>query len=153
MRRLDTQRRRRGHDFLPPKALLKRIPALGATAKQDAADTVIWLHYFGVAGDWWITELDADEGYAFGYVRLANMPEFAEWGGVDLAELEALTVSLPVSVHVGYKVKADGSGEVVESVLKPAQPLTVVAVERDRHWTPVKFRDATIIPPEWFKSA
>ena len=36
------------------------------------------LHYFGPAADWWITELDADEGYAFGYVRLSACPEFAE---------------------------------------------------------------------------
>jgi DUF2958 family protein len=99
-RPLNTQRRRRGHDFLPPKALLKRIPQLDATADQEPADTMIWLHYFGPAGDWWITELDADEGYAFGYVRLSAMPDCAEWGSIDLAELEALTVTVPVSIRV-----------------------------------------------------
>ena len=125
MSRLNTQRRLRGHNFLPPTSLLKRIPALDATAEQEPADTIIWLDYFGVAGDWWITELDAAEGYAFGYVRLSACPEFAEWGSIDLAELEQLTVSLPVSVHT-----ADG--------LRRGRPLTVVGVERDRHWTPVR---------------
>ena len=79
MSRLNSLRLRRGHDFLPPKSLLKRIPALDATAEQGPADTIVWLHYFGVAGDWWITELDAEEGLAFGYVPLEPCPEFAAW--------------------------------------------------------------------------
>ena len=74
MSRLNSLRLRRGHDFLPPKSLLKRIPALDATAEQGPADTIVGLHYFGVAGDWWITELDAEEGLAFGYVPLERLP-------------------------------------------------------------------------------
>jgi DUF2958 family protein len=128
---LTSQRRLRGHDFLPPKTLLERIPKLDATAEQDPAEIIIWLHYFGPAGDWWISEIDPAEGLAFGYVRLAACPEFAEWGSIGLAELEALTVTVPLA----------------------GRALTVVAVERDRHWKPVKFRDATIVPPEWFAAA
>ena len=121
MSRLNSLRLRRGHDFLLPKSLLMRIPALDATAEQGPADTIVWLHYFGVAGDWWITELDAEEGLAFGYVPLSACPEFAEWGSIGLAELEQLTVSLPVIVYDG-------------EMRSPGRRLTAVAVARDRHW-------------------
>ena len=72
---------------------------------------------FGVAGDWWITKLDAEEGLAFGYVPfLSAYPEFAEWGGIGLAELEQLTVSSSRSSSTTVEMRsprppADGGRE------------------------------------------
>jgi len=38
---------------------------------------------------WFISELDyAQGGVAFGYARLYSMPQFAEWGGINRAELQ-----------------------------------------------------------------
>lgn len=108
----ETQRRRRGHAFLPPKDVLRRIPAIYATENTPAADKTVWVHYFAASGDWYLTELDQETGEAYGYVKLAAYPEGAEWGYFDLGELEQ------VSVFNG-----------------------LVIVERDMHWTPVKFSE------------
>ena len=38
---------------------------------------------------WFIAELDYAQGcVAFGYARLYNMPQFAEWGAINRAELQ-----------------------------------------------------------------
>ena len=38
---------------------------------------------------WFIAELDyAQGGVAFGYAQLYNMPQFAEWGAINRAELQ-----------------------------------------------------------------
>jgi hypothetical protein len=84
----ETQRKRRGHNFLPPQAILKKIPALYATdGIIEPEDKMIYLKYFSAAGDWWIAELDPDSGMAFGY---AHMADCAEWGEIYLPELEEL---------------------------------------------------------------
>lgn len=106
----ETQRKRRGHNFLPPKSV--KVPALMSTDGIPFAEKSIPLHYFSAAGDWWIAEADFDSGEAFGYVKLAAYPDGAEWGYIDLNELERL------NVHHG-----------------------LVIVERDMHWTQVKFGD------------
>jgi hypothetical protein len=107
----ETQRRRRGHAFMPPKTIMDKLPRLYTTDSIPAEDKIIPLHYFAASGDWWIAEL-GDNGEAFGYVKLAAFPEGAEWGYIDLNELEQVNV-------------AHG----------------LVIVERDMHWTPVKFSD------------
>ena len=86
----ETQRKRRGHAFLPPADI--EIPPLGATDETKAANKLIPLHYFSAGGDWWVAELDREAGEAFGYVKLTAYPEGAEWGYFDLAELEQLNV-------------------------------------------------------------
>jgi hypothetical protein len=104
----ETQRKRRGHAFLPPENILAKIPRLYGAEKDD--DPVVWLHYFCASGDWWVTEVDQRNWEAFGYAKLAAFPGGAEWGYIDLEELEEL------NVHHG-----------------------LVIVERDCYWTPVKF--------------
>lgn len=107
---VETQRKRRGHNFLPPKSV--KVPALYTNDDVPAEDQVVVLHYFAATGDWWLTEMGVSETNGrltgFGYVRLSAFPEGAEWGYVDLGELEA------VNAHHG-----------------------LVIVERDCHWTPV----------------
>jgi hypothetical protein len=111
----ETQRTRRGHDFLPPAAELAEVPGLYETDGIPAEAKLIPLHYFAASGDWWIAEIGTDDGQllAFGYAKLAVYPD-GEWGYVDLAELEE------VNVHHG-----------------------LVVVERDLHWQPRKFADIT----------
>jgi Protein of unknown function (DUF2958) len=87
---------------------LPAIPPLYGTEKQMNAAKVIYLHYFVAGCDWWITELDPDEMLAFGYACLGD-PIMAEWGYVDLKEVE------PIVIHIGQL------------------PLVV---ERDLNWVP-----------------
>jgi hypothetical protein len=108
----ETQRQRRGHDFLPLSAL-EGVPELYATEDIEAQDKIVALHFFSASGDWWITEVcqsGEDAGLAFGYVRFASFPDGAEWGYTWLPELEE------VNVHGG-----------------------LVIVERDCYWSPVTF--------------
>lgn len=103
----ETQRQRRGHDFFPPATeVAAAIPELYATEKNGPLKGQwVWLHYFVGSCDWWLTELDLTGWLGFGYACLGDS-QCAEWGYVDLTELEAL------QVH-GWLV-----------------------VERDLHWTP-----------------
>src|SRR5690606_504709 len=52
----ETQRQRRGHDFYPTGQRANKIPRLGATRQQEAADIVLHEHYFVGGKDWWIAE-------------------------------------------------------------------------------------------------
>lgn len=82
----ETKRLRRGHDFYP-----KDIASWPKTYATDGIDTPVkevLAHYFSAGSDRYIVESDAD-GYAFGYTILANYPEGAEWGYIELTELEA----------------------------------------------------------------
>lgn len=106
----ETQRKRRGHSWFPPKTI--KVPALYETEGTPLDDKSIPLHYFSAACDWYIAEANFDSGEAFGYVRLAAFPEGAEWGYIDLNELETLNLM---------------GG--------------LVIVERDMYWTPTKFSD------------
>jgi hypothetical protein len=108
----DTQRARRGHDFYPPDHQAAAIPALYGTEDTPTGDKVLHLHYFAAACDWWIAEYDPATGAAFGYASLGD-PQNAEWGYLDLPELEQ------VSVRSGLLI-----------------------VERDLHWTPTRAADA-----------
>ena len=86
----ETQRKRRGHNFLPPKSV--KVPGLYETDSIKAEDKIIPLKYFSAAGDWYIAEADFETGEAFGYVILGGMPEGQEWGYIDLHELEELNL-------------------------------------------------------------
>lgn len=110
----ETQRKRRGHAFMPPKAVLGKIPPLYGTEDVAIVDKIVWVHYFCAAGDWYLAELsEEDHDFAFGYIKLASDPQGAEWGYFALSELEQ------VNAHGG-----------------------LVIVERDLHWEPRKFSEA-----------
>lgn len=113
----ETRRERRGHDFYPPAEQIAVIPIVdrARAVEEPLAERVMQLHYFGPVGDWWLTALDRgpdpEDWLGYGYVRLAGLEQFAEWGDVSLPELEAL--------HI------------------PRRPLLIV--ERDLWWTPRPF--------------
>jgi hypothetical protein len=115
---LDTQRTRRGNDFLPPEDILSQIPPLYGTENTPPEDKTIFIHYFGPSSDHYIVELSQreEDGHriAFGYAVLAAHPDGAEWGYTDLTELEAVLGRSPQGL-----------------------PLLV---ERDCWWTPKPFR-------------
>jgi len=112
--RVDTQRERRGHDFLSDADTLGKIPVLYGTEDTPAEDKIIWLHYFSAASDHYVAEVGWDEDagawLAFGYAIFTGFPEGAEWGYLSLNELEE------VNAHGG-----------------------LVIVERDLHWEPRPF--------------
>lgn len=111
----ETNRLLRGHRFFPPSDLAATVPALHAT--DGAGDErIVYLHYFVGACDWWLVELDPAENVAFGYVCLGD-PQCAEWGYVNLAELEATVVQ------------------------RSGLPLLV---ERDLYWTPTAVQDVAL---------
>lgn len=85
---LETQRKRRGHSFMPGPDV--QVPGLYATEGTTMDDKTIAVHYFCAVGDWYVAEADFDSGEAFGYAKLAAYPDGAEWGYFDLSELETL---------------------------------------------------------------
>lgn len=113
---------RLGMSLLPPPEVLDKIPPLYGTEATPTDETVIWAHYFLLAADWWIAELDPESGMAFGYACLGD-PGLAEWGYVSLVELSQLVASPrhPISVN----------GELVEIEVD-------LVVERELDWRPVK---------------
>ena len=122
---MDTQRRLRGHAFLPPRRVLDKAPAAYATENMAAEDKTIIAHYFSGGADYYIAEMWQEPGeegepsrwMAFGYARLASHPEGQEWGYLDLDELEQVRGRTP-------------------------QGLPVI-VERDMHWAPAPFSQIT----------
>ena len=117
----EQHRRERGHDFYPSAVDLARIPAQYATEDTPVAAKTLHLHYFVRDCDWWIAELDPDSGLAFGYACLHGDGANAEWGYVDLAELEG--------IYQPAHIQTDDAG-------RPARILPHLIVERDLHWTP-----------------
>jgi hypothetical protein len=98
---------------LLPQSLIPAIPRLYA---QDGLgdDAIVHLHLFGAVGDWWITEVSDDGTEAFGYTRLASMPDCAELGYTSLIELQSIV----------DRFRSD-----------PGANLHCL-IERDLHWTP-----------------
>lgn len=88
------------------------IPPLYATESTPVEDKVIYARMFALASaaTWFVAEFDPEHGLAFGYADLGD-PASAEWGYIDLRELESL------------------------------RWLGVPRVELDRHFTPTRFAD------------
>jgi hypothetical protein len=86
---LETQRRRRGHNFFPPQSIAKKVPAIGTTDGLGE-DALVHLHFFTASADWYVTEWDQATGEAFGWAEL--LPGCGEWGYMSLPELEAVYV-------------------------------------------------------------
>lgn len=104
----------RGHDFLPDLPTLAMIPVLYATERVPLGDKTIHLHYFIGGCDWYIAELDTIEWRAFGYVDLGD-PQNAEWGYIDLQELEAVWIGPGFVVERDLGWSATPFGEVCRS--------------------------------------
>lgn len=109
---LETNKRRRGHAFMPPVSV--RVPALRSTDGQGR-DAIVHVHYFLGGADWYITEMDRATGEAFGYAEL--LPGCGELGYIPLADLE--------------RVLAGGLSQPVERDMSwEPRPLRAVLAER-----------------------
>jgi hypothetical protein len=105
---------RRGHSFFPSDEELAAVPKLYSTEAVLVQDKTVCLHYFCANADWWIVEVDHDDGTAFGYACLGD-PEMAEWGYVSLPELALLYIE---------------TRDVPGGIIPP------IVVERDLYFTP-----------------
>lgn len=132
----ETHAAERGHAFYPPAAQADAIPPLYGTQDTPTADKVLHLHYFVRDCDWWIAELDPERGLAFGYACLNGDDTCAEWGYIDLTELEA--------IFQPAHVQTDEHG-------RPARILPRLIIERDLHWTPARVADIAL--PGWRATA
>ena len=86
---IETQRARRGHRFLPPVAVRRKVPALYSTEHTDLHAKVLYVKWFVGELTWYAAEADWDTGLCFGYVDGPG----PEWGYFDLNELERAKVS------------------------------------------------------------
>jgi hypothetical protein len=155
---MDSQRQDRGHRFLPPPEVLSQIPGARQTESTAAEDKTIWLHYFSAASDHYIAEAwqepesqgEPDRWMGFGYARFAAFPDLAEWGYIDLDELEQVRAEgpggLPVIVERDLPWQPKPFREIQsEAAGAPTarQERSPVVAERDRHPTAQARQDAT----------
>lgn len=86
----------RGHNFLPPKAELKKIPPFNTHDETPLDEIPIHQHYFSRSGaaNWYVAEYDPATGIAWGYADLTGST--GEWGKFSLVELEELHVGMTV---------------------------------------------------------
>ncbi len=124
----EQHRPERGHGFYPPAGQLAAIPPLYGSENVATADKIIHLHYFARDCDWWVCEYDPATGTAFGYARLHGDDTNAEWGYVNLPELEAL----------------HQQGSITRTDTHRLRLLPRLIVERDLHWTPRTVRGAQL---------
>ena len=75
---------------LLPREVIASIPRLGEQETDDDSDVIVYVHFYGQAGDWYITEVDEDGTEAFGYAILSKMPDLQEWGYIWIRELEKM---------------------------------------------------------------
>lgn len=75
--------------------LLTAMAAYPDRSQAEVEDPIVAAKLFalGSSATWWLTEYDASEKIAFGYVTGL---QFDEWGSVSIEELEALMLG-PIS--------------------------------------------------------
>ncbi|KAB2344899.1 hypothetical protein [Actinomadura rudentiformis] len=92
----ETQRKRRGHEFLPPPRVIDRTPGERGQENVPEADKIAHIHYFGGAVDFWVTEMwqeiGTGEWMAFGYMKFSHAPNDGEWGSQYLSALEQMVL-------------------------------------------------------------
>jgi hypothetical protein len=98
----ETNRKLRGHAFLPGAKELAKLPKPHAQDKAPAPERIAHLHYFGGPFDLWVVEGQPDledpedpDFEFFGYVALSHMPEGAEWGYQSARYLERQVLTGP----------------------------------------------------------
>ena len=83
----------RGYPFLADDS--PTYPAMYSTEDVVAAEKRIIARYFIGAASWWIAEFEPDENRMFGFAFLGHDESAAEWGYVNIEELENLAVKDP----------------------------------------------------------
>lgn len=101
---------RRGHDFFGPELLT--APDLYATENVPAAQKTVHAHYFIGSCDFWIIETDKDSGLSFSFTVMNGDLENAEFGYVDLTELESVVTAAGLVVERNLHWEASPFGTV-----------------------------------------
>jgi hypothetical protein len=100
--------RERGHEFVKA-SMLENIPDLYSQENTPLADQIAHAHFFSSNGDWYVTEVDKEEGLAFGHCDLGM--GFPEWGYVSLIELEETRGRYGVAVERDVHFQPKTAGE------------------------------------------
>jgi len=135
---MDSQRGQRGHDFLPTDEALSKVPGAYGSEHVPAEGKTIWLHYFSAASD---------------HYRLAAFPEGAEWGYINLDELEQLRVEgprgLPVIVERDLNWEPQKFSQIVPARKEPGNTGRDLALDQDQAATVIAaLQDATALRRE-----
>lgn len=86
----ETNRTWRGHRFYGEDVL--SAPPLYATEDIEREDKEVVAHFFLGSSNWWIIEVNPEDGIAFGFCLLNGDWHNAELGYVSLIELEGIRI-------------------------------------------------------------
>ena len=76
--------------------LASQMPNLGAN-QVNREGALVYIHLFGVIGDWYLTEISSDQKVAYGYKNILApeewemqeyIPNCSEWGEIPIEELQ-----------------------------------------------------------------
>lgn len=82
---IETLKKQRGHQFVPTKAQMKKIPNLYGS--EGIKDPEIQVRYFSITGwEWYVIEMDPETTECFGLVKGFE----TEMGYFSLAHLEGV---------------------------------------------------------------
>jgi len=112
------------------------IPALYATEHIPSADKRSTCTTSSKTATGGSPKPDRETGLAFGFACLHGDADNAEWGCIDLTELERL--------HQPGHIQPDDRG-------RPVRILPRLIIERDLHWTPTRAGDCQL--PGWRATA
>ena len=82
------------------KAIINKLPKIGATSELDTKDCIVQVKLFNPmgAGTWYLTEYDAEYNEAFGFANLGD-PQCAELGYVSISELESIKLPFGMGIE------------------------------------------------------
>ena len=89
----------------PTKKQLEKIPKLYETEETPLGDKIVYMHFFILGCDWYITEFDGEDIF-FGYVILNCDSDNAEWGYISQKELKELSINgIEIDREIHWKPK------------------------------------------------
>ena len=112
-----------------PKDIAEKIP-LSTEPDKNIEDSIVYAHFFGVIGDWYICSISEDHSTAFGYRNIETeeewetegfIPNGKEWGNFSISYLQSL---------------------VNKAFLKEKDIRFLIV--RDIYWEPIKFSSLKI---------
>lgn len=99
------------------KEIIDRTPKTYANAEKDSVETMVTAKFFDPAGSftWYLTELDDDKDYAFGFVTSQFCPE-GELGYFSINELEETKGAFGLGIERDLHFQPKSLKEVMDSV-------------------------------------
>jgi len=99
-----------------PEALMKQIPALGATDKMLQNDIMIWAKYDLGGYSWLVTECETedDDVLFYGYIYNSCIPDLSEWKHFSLFELMCMKLHGTTNVERDLDFKECAFGDYID---------------------------------------